>query len=256
VWNETGASLSFRVQPHYYQTWWFYTLIALIMGAVVYEFYRVRVRQVELRFNAVLAERNRIAREIHDTLAQDIVGIGVQLELVSRLLVTSIDAARTHLDQARALIKSSLAEARSSIWNLRSQSAEGAELPSRISAAAAQAANGRPMKVLFRVHGTYRAAPRQTEDQLLRIAQEAVNNAVHHAGAQQIEVTLNYNAGGLQLLIADNGRGFTQNVGSFAAGGHFGLRGMQERAREIGGKLDISSADAEGTRISVTVDIP
>ncbi|MGI8769851.1 MAG: sensor histidine kinase [Acidobacteriaceae bacterium] len=256
VWNETGAALSFRVQPHYYQTWWFYILIALGLCALGYEFYRIRVRQVELRFGAVLAERNRIAREIHDTLAQDIVGIGMQLELASRLLTSSVDAARTQLDQTRALVKSSLAEARSSIWNLRSHSAENTELPARVAQAVTHAAEGAPAKLLFAVHGTYRVAPRNVEDQLLRIAQEAVANAVRHAQAQHIEVGLNYDAISVRLLVADDGRGFTADLTSLAASGHFGLRGMQERAKEIGGRMVIDSAPAEGTRISVAVDIP
>ncbi len=102
VWNETGATLEIRVLPRLWQTWWFRTLLGLAILLLGYQIYRMRVRSVELRFNAVLAERTRIAREIHDTLAQDIVGISVQLELVSRLLGSSVDAARTQLD-ARAL---------------------------------------------------------------------------------------------------------------------------------------------------------
>jgi signal transduction histidine kinase len=259
VWNETGAALSLRVEPHYYQTWWFYILIALGLCALGYELYRLRVRQVESRFSAVLAERNRIAREIHDTLAQDIVAIGMQLELVSRLLTSSVDAARTQVDQTRALVKSSLAEARSSIWNLRSHSAEDTQLPARIATAITHAADGTPAKLLFAVHGTYRAAPPNIEDQLLRIAQEAVTNAVRHAEAQHIEVGLNYDVACVRLLIADDGRGFALNkahIDSLAASGHFGLKGMQERAREIGGSMDISSTEAKGTRVSIAVDIP
>ncbi len=256
VWNETGAALSFSVQPHYYQTWWFYVLIALGLCAFGYGLYRLRVRQVESRFSAVLAERNRIAREIHDTLAQDIVGIGMQLDLASRLLTSSVDAARAQLDQSRALVTSSLAEARRSIWNLRSHGAENTELPARIAKAVTHVANGAPASLLFAVHGAYRAAPRTIEDQLLRIAQEAVTNAVRHARAEHIEVGLNYDAASVHLLVTDDGRGFTEDVSSFADGGHFGLRGMQERAREIGGSLEIASAPARGTRISIAVDIP
>ena len=100
---QTGATLEIRVLPHLWQTWWFRTLLGLAILLLGYQVYRMRVRNVELRFNAVLAERTRIAREIHDTLAQDIVGISVQLELVSRLLGSSIDAARTQLDTARSL---------------------------------------------------------------------------------------------------------------------------------------------------------
>jgi signal transduction histidine kinase len=170
-----------------------------------------------------------------------------------------VEAARTQVDQTRALVKSSLAEARSSIWNLRSHSAENTQLPARIATAITHAADGAPAKLLFAVHGTYRAAPRNIEDQLLRIAQEAVTNAVRHAQAQHIEVGLDYDVACVRLLIADDGRGFTLNeahMDSLAASGHFGLKGMQERAREIGGSMDISSTEAKGTRVSIAVDIP
>jgi ligand-binding sensor domain-containing protein len=256
VWNETGAALQIRVLPHLWQTWWFRTLLGLAILLLGYQIYRMRVRNVELRFNAVLAERTRIAREIHDTLAQDIVGISVQLELVSRLLGSSVDAARQQLDAARNLVKSSLTEARSSIWNLRSATTGADDLPARVNRAVTQAAANGPAKLRFQVRGTYRAAPPAVEDQILRVSQEAVNNAVHHARASIINVTLGYDTRSLQLSVDDDGSGFTLDPAVFAQGGHFGLQGMQERAREIGGVLRIDTAPAKGTRISFRVDIP
>ncbi|HEX6494800.1 MAG TPA: two-component regulator propeller domain-containing protein [Acidobacteriaceae bacterium] len=256
VWNETGAWLEVRVLPHMWQTWWFRTLLGLAVLLIGYQAYRMRVRNVELRFNAVLAERTRIAREIHDTLAQDIVGISVQLELVSRLLGSSVDAARAQLDAARTLVKSSLTEARSSIWNLRSASAGTDDLPARVNRAVTQAAANGPAKLRFQVRGTYRAAPSAVEDQLLRVSQEAVNNAVHHSGASTIDVTLSYDTRAVELSIDDDGRGFTYDPAGFIEGGHFGLQGMQERAAEIGSTLRIDTKPAKGTRISLRVDIP
>ncbi len=256
VWNDTGATLDVRVLPHLWQTWWFRTLLGLAILLLGYQIYRMRVRNVELRFDAVLAERTRIAREIHDTLAQDIVGISVQLELVSRLLGSSIDAARTQLDAARSLVKNSLTEARSSIWNLRSAAGGADDLPARVNRAVTQAAANAPSKVRFQVRGTYRAAPTAVEDQLLRVSQEAVNNAVHHAGASTIDVTLGYDTRAVQLSVDDDGCGFTHDPAAFVHGGHFGLKGMQERAAEIGGVLRIDTQPAKGTRISLRVDIP
>ncbi len=256
VWNETGATLQVRLLPHTWQTWWFRTLLGLVVLLLGYEVYRMRVRNVELRFNAVLAERTRIAREIHDTLAQDIVGISVQLELVSRLLGSSVDAARTQLDAARSLVKSSLTEARSSIWNLRSAAAGADDLPARVNRAVTQAAANSTAKLRFQVRGTYRAAPPAVEDQLLRVSQEAVNNAVHHAVASAIDVTLGYDTRAVELSIDDDGRGFTYDPASFVQGGHFGLKGMQERAAEINGVFRIDTQPAKGTRISLRVDIP
>ncbi len=256
VWNDTGATLDIRVLPHTWQTWWFRTLLGLAVLLLGYQVYRMRVHNVELRFNAVLAERTRIAREIHDTLAQDIVGISVQLELVSRLLGSSVDAARTQLDTTRALVKSSLAEARSSIWNLRSAAAGADDLPARVNRAVKQAAASGPAKLRFQVRGTYRAAPAAVEDQLLRVAQEAVNNAMRHAAATTIHVTLRYDIRAVELSIEDDGRGFTHDPTAFAEGRHFGLQGMQERATTIGGILRIASQPDDGARISLRVEIP
>jgi ligand-binding sensor domain-containing protein/two-component sensor histidine kinase len=256
VWNETGAALEVRVLPRLWQTWWFRTLLGLVILLLGYQIYRMRVHNVELRFNAVLAERTRIAREIHDTLAQDIVGISVQLELVSRLLGSSVDAARAQLDTARSLVKGSLAEARSSIWNLRSATAEGDDLPARIHRVVAQAGSHGSARVRFQVRGTYRAASPQIEDQLLRVTQEAVNNAVRHADASTIDVTLGYDVRAVELSMDDDGRGFVYDPQTFVHGGHFGLQGMRERASEIGGILRVESRPAKGTRISLRVEIP
>ncbi|MGA9718413.1 MAG: two-component regulator propeller domain-containing protein, partial [Acidobacteriaceae bacterium] len=256
VWNETGAVLEVHVLPRLWQTWWFRTLLGLVILLLSYQIYRMRVRNVELRFNAVLGERTRIAREIHDTLAQDIVGISVQLELVSRLLGSSVDAARTQLDAARSLVKSSLAEARSSIWNLRSATAGADDLPARIHRVVTQAGDHGSSRLRFQVRGTYRAAPVEVEDQLLRVAQEAVNNAVRHAGASAIDVTLGYDTRAVELSMDDDGRGFVYDPQTFVQGGHFGLQGMRERAAEIGGILRIDSQPAKGTRVSLRVEIP
>jgi signal transduction histidine kinase len=256
LWNDTGAALAIRVLPHTWQTWWFRSLCVLAVFLLGYQVYRMRVRNVELRFSAVLAERTRIAREIHDTLAQDIVGISVQLELVSRLLSSSVDAARLQLDAARGMVKSSLAEARSSIWNLRSATSSVNDLPARLNRIVKQAADKGQVKPRFQVRGTYRAAPAAVEDQLLRVAQEGVNNAVRHAKASVIEVTLTYDAHTLQLSMDDDGEGFTYDAAAFAEGGHFGLQGMRERAAEIGGTLQVASEPGKGTHITLRVDIP
>ncbi len=256
IWNDTGASLQIQVLPHTWETWWFRTLFVLFVLFAAYQVYRLRVRTVEARFAAVLAERNRIAREIHDTLAQDIVGISVQLELVSRLLSSSVDAARTQLDAARQLVKSSLTEARSSIWNLRSASAGADDLPARVNRAATQAVARGTAKLRFEVRGTYRAAPVAVEDQVVRVAQEAVANGVRHSAASRIEVKLAYDTRALELSIEDDGQGFRYDPAALVRGGHFGLAGMRERAAEVGGTLTVESEPAKGTRIRLRVEIP
>jgi ligand-binding sensor domain-containing protein/signal transduction histidine kinase len=261
VWNTTGASFGLRLMPHYYQTWWFYSALALALLVLGYLVYRWRVLEVEAQWSAVLRERGRIAREIHDTLAQGFVGVSVQLELVARLLAGSRDRAPKstmepvveQLDQARALVRASLAEARTSIWDLRS-GATGApdqpeDLPSRLRRSCTRIAGGSSTKVYLQVKGTYRPVSPKIEEELLRIGQEAVANAVRHASATRIDVQLIYEAERVSLRVEDDGRGFTP--GTDEPEGHYGIRGMQERAGEIDAALSLESTVGEGTRVSV-----
>ncbi len=254
VWNTAGASFGLRLMPHYYQTWWFYSALALALLVLGYLVYRWRVLEVEAQWSAVLRERGRIAREIHDTLAQGFVGISVQLELVARLLAGSREAAPPdpvlqQLDQARALVRASLADARTSIWDLRSEAAGAEDLPSRLSRSCTRIAGGSPAKVYLQVKGTYRPLERKIEEELLRIGQEAVANAVRHAAATRIDVQLIYQAARVSLRVEDDGRGF--EPGANGLEGHYGIRGMQERASEIAAALVLESTPGAGTRVSV-----
>ena len=186
-------------------------LLATLLAWFVY---RSRVRIVEAQYQAVLAERTRIAREIHDTLAQGYVGISVQLEVASRLLQVSKEGAARQIENTKEYVRSSLADARSSIWNLRSPGAESETLPARLAAAVKarqQTEDGAPA-LRFDVHGSYRPVERRVEEELLRIGQEAVSNALRHASASAVAVVLSYDTEGdrdlLKLTISDNGKGF------------------------------------------------
>ena len=226
---------------------------------LTYAIYRWRLRQVELRYDAVLSERGRIAREIHDTLAQGLVGISVQLELVNRLLASSVESARTQLDHARNLVRDSLTEARSSIWDLRSQAAETEDFATRLSRMAANATDSSAPKIRVKskVSGTYRPLAPKTEAELLRIAQEAVTNAVRHAKPAHIAIELRFGARDLEMTIQDDGCGFDGQPHPQSTGpeGHFGLTGMRERAAEIGGSLAIDSEPGKGTRVTASVPL-
>ncbi len=250
-WNRNGASIAFRLEPHFYQTYWFDALMLAALALLTWSIYRWRVKQVEAQFDAVLQERNRIAREIHDTLAQGFAGVSVQLEIVSRLLVSSTDSAREHLNQARVLVRKSLADARSSIWELRSQSADGEDLAARFSRMANQVSGSGASKVELQIRGAYRPLPPKVENELLKIAQEALTNAVRHANAERINLELAFEGGKLRMTIADNGRGFAGVPNSSGPNGHFGLRGMRERAEQIDAELKVETAAGKGTTVSV-----
>jgi len=207
---------------------------------------------VQARFNAVLQERNRIAREIHDTLAQGFIGVSVQLEIVSRLLGSSAEAAKEHLDQARILVRHSLADARKSIWELRSQSPEHQDFAARLSNAAKQTAASSSAKVQLQVHGTYRPLATEVENEVFRIAQEAVANAVRHSGAKHINIHLAFDTKRLRVIV-DDGCGFDRHADWSGPNGHFGLKGMQERARQIHAELIVNSELGKGTKVCVEV---
>jgi len=254
-WSETEASLAFRLRPHFYQTYWFYLLLAILLAAAAYEVYRWRLRQVEAQFQAVLGERNRIAREIHDTLAQGFVAVSVQLELLGRKLSGQADGVRELLDQTRELVRESLAEARRSIWDLRSHTAEGEDFASKLSKMATQVTQRTTVKVRFEVNGTYHALPEKIEDELLRIGQEAITNVVRHAEAKHVDVAVSFDAKKVKMTIADDGKGFVDHLVASSANGHYGLQGMRERAEQIGAELTVASTPGAGTQVRVETPI-
>jgi signal transduction histidine kinase len=253
IWNETGATLAFYVQPPFYRKPWFILLCIALIAAIATLLYRLRVRRLRSQFEAVLAERNRMAREIHDTLAQSFVGVSVQLELASQLLTQSqIPAAHQQLDRTRTYVREGLAEARRSIWNLRAITAQHS-LPTRLTQLI-EKSNTDHLKATLNIGGTYRPLAPTVEDEVLRIAQEALTNTTRHAQATQASIDLRYHSARLTLTITDDGRGFESTDSSLPAKGHFGLQGMRERAAQINAQLTIESAPGKGTII--TLDAP
>ena len=255
VWSTTPASFAFTLRPHFYRTYWFYTLCVAGLALLAWQLYALRLRQVRARFDAVLQERNRIARELHDNLAQEILGVSVQLEIVTRLWNSSPEASRTHLDRARALVRSSMAEARRYVWDLRSQSLDDRDLPAALAEMTRRLTAESGVHTQFEVGGTLRPLPKQLENNLLRIGQEAVNNAVRHARAENISVRLVFDATSVRLNVRDDGRGFDADAQGNGAGGHFGLVGMRERAREMGGEVRVGSRPGEGCEVEVNVPV-
>ncbi len=253
VWNESGTAIEFYLRPRFYQTYWFYLLCVLLLGVIAWQLYRLRVKRMALQFRAVLAERNRIAREIHDNLAQDILGISVQLELVARLMPAATGAAKSHLDRARILVRNSMTEARRYVWDLRSQELHKKDLSVALRDTATRLTAESNVEAVVEVAGPLRPLPLEVETNLLRIGQEAINNAVKHAGANRIDVGLNFDVRNVRLSVRDNGRGF-DSAGQ-VADGHFGLIGMRERAEQIGGQLSINSGLDRGTEIAIDVPV-
>jgi signal transduction histidine kinase len=253
VWNSEGASVQFYWRPHFYQTYWFYALLLLLLAFAIWQTYRFRIRRMQKQFDAVLAERTRIAREIHDNLAQEMLGISVQLEVVARTMPAGAELAQSHLDRVRMLVRHGIAEARRYVWDLRSQALDKADLPTALAETARRLTADTPVEAQVEVSGVFRALPRNIEDNLLRIGQEAINNAVAHANARQLAVKMTFDIQCVQLSVRDDGRGFDASTG--IANGHFGLVGMRERAERMGGTLKIMSSAETGTEIVVDVPI-
>jgi ligand-binding sensor domain-containing protein/signal transduction histidine kinase len=255
VWNETGAAFSFYLKPYFYQTYWFYLACVVGLTLLAWLLYRLRLRRIEAQFDAVLAERTRIAREIHDNLAQEMAGISVQLEVVARTMPSEAEAAKSHLDRARRQVRNGIAEARRYVWDLRSPALEHNDLPTALRETARRLTHETAIQSQVEVNGTFRPLTPLVGDNLLRIGQEAINNAVKHGEPQRIFVNLVFDTRRVQLRVRDDGRGFDNHVDVNGRTGHFGLIGMRERAQQIGGTLSITSGNGSGTEIVVDVPI-
>lgn len=253
VWNSTGSEITFDLQRHFYQTLWFYGLLLLALAGTILLVLRRRLRVAEREFSVVLGERSRIAREIHDTLAQGYVGVSVQLELLAELLrLQKLETAARQLDTTREYVREGLADARQSIWALRTQDSRDATLPVKLRRVV-ESAGGANLESRFSVFGAYRPLPFAQERELLRIAQEAIHNVRKHAQASELLVQLEYGHEMIVLEVRDNGRGGAVSRESGVAPGHFGMTGMRERAESIGATLFIESVPGTGTTVRLHV---
>ena len=224
-------------------------VIGLVAAIVIVKAMTARERR---EYQAVLSERNRVARELHDTLEQGLTGISLQLEAVAGTVQSSPSAARHSLEVARQMLRYSLEETRRSVMDLRSQALESNDLPAALSTLARQMTSGTPIKADVRIEGTRRRLDAAQEHHLLRIGLEAVTNAVKHSGATRIEILVRFSSSSTELVVADDGRGVQQEDGEMG-GSHFGLQGIHERANKIGASLELGRRPGGGTRLSVSV---
>lgn len=252
LWNEEGASLTLYLKPHFYQTYWFYAFCAAFALLIIWRLYHYRVGQMRRQYAAVLAERNRIARELHDTLEQSLAGIALQVDAATTTLSESPEAAKQHLALTSSLLRYSQKEARRSVWDLRSQALEQGDLATALYAVIAhQLTNGAVIQM--HIEGTPRRLSGVIENNILRIGQEAITNAVKHSHARHVDVKLKFDAGLVRLCVEDDGAGFDANKAFSAEHGHFGLLGMSERAEQLGANFSLRSRPGKGTEVVVSV---
>lgn len=207
----------------------------------------------QARRAAISDERNRMAREIHDTLAQGFAGILIQLQAAEQVLNGARLDVRSHIESARALARSGLSEARRSVRGLRPELLLGGDIASGLERLVGQLSNESQMKIRLEVTGERPSLPPDVESNLLRIAQEGITNAMKHAGGNQVSVKLNFDPEVLKLIVEDNGAGFDPQESALGRG--FGLISMQERAERLGGVLTILTKPGAGTKLHLLVPL-
>jgi len=257
VWNTVSKSIEFEVRPHFFQTRWFYALCVAATLALAWGLYLLRVRRIQRQFALVLAERTRVAREMHDTLIQGVVGASTLLEAVAGVLPQTTSPAYGYLERARDQLRQSLDEARRAVWDLRNPAAQTQDLATALRQTVENLAAGAAAEIEMEQTGRARRLTGARAESLLRVALEAVTNAVTHAGARRIKIQLHFDARSVRLSVGDDGRGFdaSQTLASGGDNHHFGLVGMRERAEACGGHLTIESAPGSGTTIIATLPV-
>jgi signal transduction histidine kinase len=255
VWNEDGASLEIVVAPAWYQTRAFLVLSILLSALAVWVAYRLRMRQVAraltARFDERLAERTRMARDLHDTLLQTVQGS----KMVADTAMDRPDdapALMRALQQVSAWLGQASEEGRATVKALRTSTTESNNLAEAFRRAIEDCQRQGAIDASLTVTGDAKDMHPVVRDELYRIAYEAIRNACTHSRGNRLEIALNYGHD-LTLRVADDGAGMEVTMAERGKEGHFGLRGMRERAARIGATLSVNSAPGTGTAIIVTV---
>jgi ligand-binding sensor domain-containing protein/signal transduction histidine kinase len=252
-WSREAATLDIEQLPFFHQTRAFTALCSLGAAALIWIFLLSWTRRVRAEYAGKLAERARIARELHDTVAQELVSVGMMLELAASVAESDSAASRRHIERAATISHESLHEVRRVLADLRAPALDGDDLPAALKTFAARSANGSSVRPTVVVHGAPRRLSTETENDLFRIAQEAITNALRHAGASRVEVELSYESSRVRLRVRDDGSGDGELDAT--ARERFGIRGMKERAARMNAQLLVTSKVNEGTEVSVQVNV-
>jgi signal transduction histidine kinase/ligand-binding sensor domain-containing protein len=244
------AILQFILLPRFYQRVWFLPMVALVMVALGISLYRGRMQRIRQRIAAIVAERSRIARELHDTLLQGFSGVTMEMQALSMRLSNAQERGVLQgiIQDAAACMR----EARRSVAGLRNPRGEQG-LAAAIEQSATQVTETQNVRLRLKLSQNLPVISPETEYNLLRITQEAVTNAVKHASASMIEVTLVAKSGELRITVKDDGRGFDPQAQ--VQGQHFGLVGIKERASTINAAIRIDSRPGRGTTVTTTLPI-
>jgi signal transduction histidine kinase len=256
VWNETGSALDFIIAPAYYQTWWFKLVYFAAAAGALWFFYLYRLKRatarIQQRLGAQLEERERIARELHDTLLQGFQGLMLRFQAVMKMLPAD---ERAHQVMGQVLDRADevLLEGRQSVRDLREGGTNRSELPEALLHCGEELANDHTSLFSLTVLGEPRPLDPIVFKEAYCIGREALINAFQHAQATKIEVEVGYSDSGVCLRVRDNGTGIDAAVISKGRAGHWGLSGMRERAQKIGAQVKIWSQPGAGTEIELEI---
>jgi signal transduction histidine kinase/ligand-binding sensor domain-containing protein len=256
LWNSATSDLSFKIQPAYWQTWWF-RLSGLLAGVLaILLFVRLRMRalaaQMNMRFEERLAERTRIAQELHDTLLQGFMSASMQLHVADDRLPED-SPAKPLLGRVLQLMGRVMDEGRNTVRGLRSSELARQNLEEEFSRIQKDLPISAQCEFRVIVEGSPRQLRPVIHDEVYYIGREALANAFRHSGATEVVAEIEYSSGHLRIQISDNGCGMDSKVVSAGRDGHWGLSGMRERAERIGGKLKVLSMPSTGTEIQLSV---
>jgi ligand-binding sensor domain-containing protein/signal transduction histidine kinase len=262
IWNTQGATLQFSIAPEWFQTVWFRALCVVAFFGLLWGLYWIRLRQVQHQFDVNVetrvSERTRIARDLHDTLLQSFNALLLRLQTVSNVLPTRPDEAKRRIDSAIEQASDAITEGRDAVHELRSGAVATMDLDQAISSFAKELRSGSTAESAPEIHIEVQGKPRLLKpvgrDEVFRIAAETLRNAIRHAHARRIEVEIRYDEHQLGLRIKDDGKGIDPAIlGDGRSLGHWGLHGMQERAKLVGGTLEVWSQVDVGTEIVVKI---
>jgi signal transduction histidine kinase/ligand-binding sensor domain-containing protein len=249
--SETSTEIVQR--PHFYRTSWFVGCCFLSLIALVWGGYRFRIRQMHVRFEAVLNERNRLAREMHDTLIQGCAGVSALLEAQSSLDDSETSAKESLLSCAREQLRTSINEAREAVWDLRHADGSATTIGPILKSMTHQVSQEFGVPVEYRIAGMPFDLHQSTAHELLMVVREALHNAIRHGQPTKVQVRIDFGKNDLIVQVEDDGRGFDPAVVSGSPNGHYGLVGMRERARRMGGALALESQSGKGTELTLHI---
>ena len=249
----TQASIKIVQRPHFYRTPWFVGLCLLLAAGVAWAAYGLRMEQLRARFAAVLKERNRLAREMHDTLIQGCVGVSALLEAHSSLDAPQKEPGKDLLDYARTQLRSTIDEARQAVWNLRQN--VSAEIVPQLQEMSRQITHEFGVPVECRVSGKPFVLDQATAHDVLMVAREGLYNAVRHGQPASVVLSAEFDDQFCTVRVVDNGSGFDIEKSS-STNGHYGLVGIRERVERFGGRFALHSRIGAGTELTITVPRP